>query len=560
MSYSKSYKFNIQNGQVTGVLEVKADEIEVERIEKDEVWSLDGDDVLKKEFDDGRWEITRYIDSDGDGLFQKASKIYEPTNSSSPSGFSFLISEDNSVEGVYEVRSGSEKEVDFEPAEFYIDQGSLIQIIDTGKATKKVVYTDDDGDGIFSLTESSQTSGLPVYASEITDALDEVTLQQREGYQFQISNGVVIGITEIERGRLKPEEIDGNEVWTVSQGSVTKTETEHGIQEVTTFQDLNGDGIYIESMKVITQSDGTTLPLAQFGDGSDDKWRGDKSENYFFASSGDDKLDGRDGDDEIYGADGDDHLKGGRGSDDLYGGDGNDKINGDAGNDYLYGADGNDTVSGGSGDDVIVGGSGKGDDKYDGGSGLDAIAYSSAEFGVEINLAKGRAKSTDGSTDSAGIGTDKIRGIENVIGGSYDDLIAGDRKSNLIRGEGGNDTILGGSGADTLVGGEGSDTFVYEKIRDSGLKLKAMDLIEDFQEGDFIDLSAIDSTKGVRGNQSFIMLASANQLSEDNANGALWYQEGVLFGSTDKDVVAEFAIRVNLDGFDLTSPQTFLIA
>lgn len=561
MSYAKSYRFEVQGEEVTGILEVKSDEIEVERIEKGEIWLVDGKDVIKKEFDDGRWEITRYVDSDGDGLFQKASKIYEFKSPVPTNGFSFSISDDDSVEGVFEIRSGKERKVEFEPAEFYIDEGNLIQIIDTGKQTTKVVYADDDGDGIFSITESSRISGVPAFAaSEDITPSGEVALQQREGYRFQIFNGAVVGMTEIERGRSKPEEIDENEVWTVSSNIITKSEMEHGIVEVTTYQDLNGDGIYVESSKTVTRADGSVSSLAEIGDGSDDKWEGDKFDDYYFASSGNDRLNGRDGDDELYGADGDDRLTGGKGSDDLYGGDGNDVISGDSGNDYLYGADGNDTVNGGVGDDVIVGGSGRGNDVYIGGSGVDTITYSSAEFGVSVSLAKKRAQSIDGSQDTAAIGSDKISGVENVVGGSYDDLITGDKKINVIRGEGGDDTISGGLGADTLFGGLGNDTFVYRSAKDSGLKAKYLDVLADFSEGDFIDLSAIDAMKGVRGDQAFVMLGSPDQLSKETANGALWYQDGILFGSTDRDIAAEFAISVDLNGFDLGAPQNFLIA
>lgn len=191
---------------------------------------------------------------------------------------------------------------------------------------------------------------------------------------------------------------------------------------------------------------------------------------------------------------------------------------------------------------------------------MDTITYSSAEFGVSVNLAKKRAQSIDGSRDTAAIGSDKISGIENVVGDSYDDLIKGDRKNNVLRGEGGDDRIFGGAGADILFGGLGNDTFVYESVRDSRVKVKYLDVIEDFSEGDLIDLSAIDAMKGVRGDQAFVRLASPDQLSKENANGALWYQDGILFGSTDKDIAAEFAVSVDLESFDLSAPQSFLIA
>lgn len=561
MSYQKNYRFDIQNGQVIAVYEIKGSEIEVERVERDEVWVIEAQDVLKKEFDDGRWEITRYTDPNGDGLFQKASKSYETSSGASVDGYSFLIGDDGSVEGAYKVRSGREQETEIDSSEFYIDDDNLVQVVDNGKTTTKIVYTDDDSDGVYSVSQTSQSAGLiaPVTLS-VTDPSSEAVIQKREAYTFEIQGDQVIQVTEIEKGRAKIEEIDDNEVWLVEGNQVTKTEIEHGVKEVTTFVDLNEDGFYVESSKVVSLEDGTTLGLSLVGDGSDDKWKGEKSDDYFFASSGDDKIDGRDGDDELYGGDGDDKLKGGAGSDDLYGGDGDDNLSGDKGNDYMYGGDGDDTVNGGSGDDILVAGSGKGTDRYTGGGGTDTVTYESAEDAITVNLAKRRAHSTDSESDPALIGSDRISGVENVVAGDFSDLVIGDRKGNLLRGEGGADTLIGGGGADTLVGGSGSDVFVYEKIKDSGLKIKLRDVIDDFAEGDKIDLSAIDAVKGVRGDQAFVMLPSASELTLTNANGALWYEEGVLYGSTDKDIEAEFAISVDLTAFDLSSPQSFLIA
>lgn len=52
--------------------------------------------------------------------------------------------------------------------------------------------------------------------------------------------------------------------------------------------------------------------------------------------------------------------------------------------------------------------------------------------------------------------------IENVKGGSGNDIIKGNVLANHIEGHAGNDTLAGGAGADTLDGGQGSDTVSYE--------------------------------------------------------------------------------------------------
>ena len=127
-------------------------------------------------------------------------------------------------------------------------------------------------------------------------------------------------------------------------------------------------------------------------------------------------------------------------------------MSGGAGNDTLYGGDGNDVVSGGDGNDLIIGGDGAGDDIYYGGSGIDTIKYTSAKAGIKVDLtlSSGNATSISGN-DAAGIGTDKISGVENIISGNFNDVLIGDGNDNEISGDGGNDTIDGGNGYDTAV-------------------------------------------------------------------------------------------------------------
>ena len=47
--------------------------------------------------------------------------------------------------------------------------------------------------------------------------------------------------------------------------------------------------------------------------------------------------------------------------------------------------------------------------------------------------------------------------VENVIGGSGNDLIIGNPFANNLQGGAGNDTLWGGAGNDTLIGGPGHD-------------------------------------------------------------------------------------------------------
>jgi Ca2+-binding RTX toxin-like protein len=97
-------------------------------------------------------------------------------------------------------------------------------------------------------------------------------------------------------------------------------------------------------------------------------------------------------------------------------------------------------------------------------------------------------------------------------------------------------------GNDLLIGGLGHDTFKFSKVSEIGIQKH--DVIADFVSGDLIDLSAIDATKGLGKNDAFQWIDNSADVTRDNANGALWFKNGVLYGSTDKDVEAEFQIEL----------------
>lgn len=168
-------------------------------------------------------------------------------------------------------------------------------------------------------------------------------------------------------------------------------------------------------------------------------------------------------------------IEGTSGSEWIFGTDaGDDTISGQAGDDYLIagggsdsltGGDGNDTVDGGAGNDLIVGGSGAGNDEYAGGAGRDTVKYTSALAGIGVNLQTGVARSIAGG-DAAGIGTDQLSGIENVIGGRFGDVLTGNALANRLDGNWGADRLVGGAGNDTLYGGGGRDLIDGGKGRD----------------------------------------------------------------------------------------------
>jgi len=222
-------------------------------------------------------------------------------------------------------------------------------------------------------------------------------------------------------------------------------------------------------------------------------------DDFIDAGSGNDEVDAGDGDDHIYGGTGSDHLKGDGGDDVIHGGGDNDLINGGRGDDILYG-DG--------GDDVFVHTGVDGWDRYDGGTGTDAINIGSlggyASYGIvkiksmdsveQIANTSGQDVDiwVDGSIDFSGTTLTNIRDIKgqsandtiiasqqgnDVYGGAGNDIIDGMGGNDILRGDDGDDVLIGNVGSDQLYGGAGADQFIF--IQDQGL-----DVVKDFTDGE----------------------------------------------------------------------------
>ena len=255
---------------------------------------------------------------------------------------------------------------------------------------------------------------------------------------------------------------------------------------------------------------------------------------------GNDYLHGGHANDTLYGDSGDDHLEGGIGDDRLQGGDGADELHGGEGRDYL---------DGGFGNDHLVADSDLDYDLYIGGAGKDTLDFSASLGPVVASLATGLVQQQIGGVPV----NDKVQSVEVLVGSGFADKLNGSSSSDELSGGQGNDSISGGRGSDVLTGGEGNDVFVYTFAYESGLTTQTRDVITDFAEGDLIDLSAIDARSGNSTNDAFTFIGSVANLSLANANGALWFDQGVLYGSTDVDLVPEFSIElVGVTNFELT--------
>jgi hypothetical protein len=99
----------------------------------------------------------------------------------------------------------------------------------------------------------------------------------------------------------------------------------------------------------------------------------------------------------------------------------------------------------------------------------------------------------------------------------------------------------------------GIDTFKYSNVLETGMTASTRDSIHDFSTGDKLDLSGIDARTGNWTNDAFVYVGAATSVTSANANGALWFENGILYGSNDRDTEAEFQIAlVGLTELSLT--------
>ena len=123
---------------------------------------------------------------------------------------------------------------------------------------------------------------------------------------------------------------------------------------------------------------------------------------------------------------------------------------GNAGDNQIRGGTGGDTLKGLAGNDTLFGDAGN--DTLDGGDGIDTADYSAFAAALTIRLGTVSAQATGAA------GSDRLVGIENVIGGGGADTLVGTAGDNRLQGNAGNDSLSGAGGLDWLYGDAGNDT------------------------------------------------------------------------------------------------------
>jgi Ca2+-binding RTX toxin-like protein len=275
-----------------------------------------------------------------------------------------------------------------------------------------------------------------------------------------------------------------------------------------------------------------------------------------------------------------DSLTGSAANNLLSGDDGNDFLSGLGGNDLLVGGEGNDSQVGGTGDDTCDSGSGvntfgpavaddantttvdesRNDaDTCDGGDGTDSISYAGRTAPVLIDQTDGLAN--DGEATE---GDNVFANVENLTGGSNNDVINGSGVNNTIVGNAGDDTINAGGGNDTAFGSGGDDTVNGNDGNDALFGGLGVDSVNgglgDDRIGEDGGANGADTLTGGGGTDiidySFrtntVVLNVSDNLANDGESG-----ESNIVGNATRDLVAQdFEVLLTGAGNDIITGNT----
>jgi Ca2+-binding RTX toxin-like protein len=240
---------------------------------------------------------------------------------------------------------------------------------------------------------------------------------------------------------------------------------------------------------------------------------------------------------------------------------------GNTANNVLTGNSAANVLNGGMGADTLIGG--LGDDTYltDGGDTITEVANGGTDT-VLTAVSHTLAENVENLTLSGTLGASGTGNALNnlLLGNSGSNLLDGGSGNDSLSGAEGIDSLIGGLGADQLSGGAGADVFVFRTESESGNTLASCDTITDFVRGqDRIDLSAIDASSKISGNNAFVWLGSA--AIGTSTNGDLRFQKfdnagtsddyTLVLADTDSDTASEFMIKL-VGLHDLTASDVLL--
>jgi len=429
--------------------------------------------------------------------------------------------------------------------------------------TAPVANVNDAPTGLPTINDTTPTERQRLTASALSIADADGLTTAVFTYQWQQSalggGGAFTGIGGATDPTFTPTQAQVNRQLEV----VVRYTDDHGTLETLTSAATTVTGDFIDpnaAGQVLTGTNGQDIIFGGGGNdtlnglGEDDQLDGGTGNDIINAGLGNDTLSG-DGTDILNGDAGNDTLSGGGGADTLHGGDGNDTLTGDAGNDTLTGDAGNDTFlyTMSTGTDSFAGGLGfdtlnitgtAGNDTLDvtyngtaltiveGGAvtaveavtadllgqtatGRDALLYTTigATTAVTVDLAAGTAS-----------GFASIANIENVTGGSGNDILTGNANANTLNGGTGDDTFVAtiGDGDGDFYNG-GGNTAVGDTYDLSHTNAGATVTATSASSADIgtDTLSGIENIVGSQGNDTITLNTGSNVIDGQGGDDTL---------------------------------------
>ncbi|MBJ7551471.1 hypothetical protein [Marinomonas ostreistagni] len=244
MSSNDLFRFSIEGSLVVAIEEFDDGRWKNEGIDSDETYSINGNTIVKTEFEDGRQEITTYSDLDADGIYTESSKYYL-----------------DSTEQIFAEDDDESEENHLVSSEYNDSDESRDDLDNAGYTTKSNLESNDSDDSI------------------IIEALSNEYQNNKDGYHILFDDaGNFVSLFEYNHFGELEDETEADSKYTFVDGVLYETELKsHGV-EISLYADLDSDGVYTKVSSEYKASSDTSLSDFGYADalsiyGSDeDDW------------------------------------------------------------------------------------------------------------------------------------------------------------------------------------------------------------------------------------------------------------------------------------------------
>lgn len=163
--------------------------------------------------------------------------------------FTFTI-QDGVVTAYFEVENGITEQESIDSADTFVIDDNLNQITltkQTSNGPEITVFSDVDDDGFYTVASSDSDDFND--DNDDDDHEDDQSGHDHKAFMFDIENGEVTAVFELDDGVWKPKSIDddGSETYTVDGADVIRTEVKPFGTEITRYSDTDLDGVYFRA-------------------------------------------------------------------------------------------------------------------------------------------------------------------------------------------------------------------------------------------------------------------------------------------------------------------------